>query len=57
MSLCGKHCEDINKCWDQFESIFSGTVVDNAPIKILSKKAKLWITKVIIIKLDVLICH
>ena len=57
MSLCDKHCEDVNKCWNEFESIFSGTVFDHAPIKILSKKAKLWITKVIIIKLDVLICH
>ena len=38
MSLCDKRCEDINKCWDEFESIFSGTVFDHAPIKILTKK-------------------
>ena len=33
MSLCAKNCEDINKCLDEFESIFSGTVFDHAPIK------------------------
>ena len=38
MSLCVKHCEDVNKCWNEFESIFSGTVFDHTPIKILSKK-------------------
>ena len=57
MSLCVKHCEDVNKCWNEFESIFSGTVFDHAPIKILSKKeqkikAKPWITRGIIISIN-----
>ena len=38
MNLCAENCEDVNKCWDEFESIFSGTVFDHAPVKILSKK-------------------
>ena len=57
MSLCVKHCEDVNKCWNEFESIFSGTVFDHAPIKIQSKKeqkikAKPWITRGIIISIN-----
>ena len=57
MSLYVKHCEDVNKCWNEFESIFSGTVFDHAPIKILSKKeqklkAKPWITRGIIISIN-----
>ena len=40
-------------CWSKFESVFSSTVFDHAPIKILSRKeqklkAKPWITKGII---------
>ena len=52
MSLCAENCEDINKCWDEFKSIFSGTVFDYAPVKISSKneqKAKPWITKRVIV--------
>ena len=57
MNLCAENCEDVNKCWDEFESIFSGTVFDHAPVKILSKKeqklkAKPWITKGIIISIN-----
>ena len=47
------NCEDVNVCWSKFESVFSRTVFDHAPIKILSRKeqklkAKPWITKGII---------
>ena len=50
ISLCDEHCENIYKCWEEFESISSGTLFDHATIKILSKKeqkvkAKLLITK------------
>ena len=38
MSLCAENCEDVNKCWDEFESVFSGTIYDHALVKILSKK-------------------
>ena len=57
MSFCVKHHEDVNKCWNEFESSFSGTVFDHAQIKILSKKdqklkAKLWITRGIIVSIN-----
>ena len=57
MNLCAENCEDVNKCWDEFKSIFSGTVFDHAPVKILSKKeqklkAKPWITKGILISIN-----
>ena len=35
--MYAKNCEDVNKCQDEFDSIFSWTVLDNAPVKILSK--------------------
>ena len=57
MSLCAVNCEDVNKCKDEFESIFNGTVFDHAPVKISSKeeekqKAKPWITKDIVISIN-----
>ena len=53
MRLSITNFEDVNVCWSKFESVFSSTVFNNAPIKILSKKeqklkAKPWITKGII---------
>ena len=53
MGLYAKRCEGANKCWDQFDAIFSGTVYHHAPIKVLNKKeqklkAKSWLTKGII---------
>ena len=53
MSLYAECSEGVNKCWDEFEAIFSGTVYYHAPIKVLNKKeqklkAKPWLTKGII---------
>ena len=53
MRLYAECCEGVNKCWDEFEAIFSGTVYHHAPIKVLNKKeqklkAKPWLTKGII---------
>ena len=36
MNLCAIDGEDVNKCLNEFESIFSGTVFDHAPVKILT---------------------
>ena len=48
--------EDINECWNEFESVFGSTVFYHAPIKILNKKdqklkAKPWISKGIIVSI------
>ena len=53
MRLYAESCEDVNKCWDEFEAIFSETVFHHGPIKMLNRKeqklkAKLWLTKGII---------
>ena len=38
MRLYAECCEDVNKCWDEFEGIFGGVVYHHAPIKVLNKK-------------------
>ena len=48
--------EDINECWNEFESVFGSTVFCHAPIKVLNKKdqklkAKPWISKGIIVSI------
>ena len=40
MSLCAEKCEDVNKCWDEFQDIFSQTLFHHALIKISSKNNK-----------------
>ena len=38
MRLYTECFEGMNKCWDEFEAIFSGTVYHYDPIKVLNKK-------------------
>ena len=38
MSLYAECSEGVNKCWDEFGAVFSGTVYYHAPIKVLNKK-------------------
>ena len=48
MGLYAESFEGVNKCWNEFKAIFSGTVYYHAPIKVLNKKkkkAKPWLTK------------
>ena len=37
MKLYAECCEGVNKCLDEFEAIFNGTVYHHAPIKVLNK--------------------
>ena len=38
MRFYAEYCECVNKCWDEFEAIFSGTVYHHTSIKLLIKK-------------------